>query len=148
MTIRDAICTEALTWQSTPWVHRQCLKGPQGGVDCVRVLEGTAKALGLLASDWQPPKYSPEWQWHHNEEELLRILGELGCSPVPLEQRQAGDILAFQYGRVCSHVAILVRATPEYVVHAQRDIGRVVHQRLAGDLLRRLRQAYCFPGVA
>lgn len=145
MTLRDAICAEALTWRDTPYHDHAALKGI--GCDCVGLLIGVAKAVQILSDAWQPGYYSPQWQLHKNEEQLLQVLTDLGCVQIPLEERVAGTILVFQYGRVCSHTAILVSTAPDYVLHAQRDLGRVVHQRLAGDLLERLRQAYRFPGI-
>lgn len=146
MTIREQIIQEALSWNGTKWHHRSCLKGI--GTDCVCLLAGVAKAVGLLAQEWQPPRYSPDHMLHSNEECLLGVLATLGCLPIPLGAQRSGDALIFQYGRVSSHAAILVADTPPYIVHAARDVGRVVHQRLSGPLLARLRQCFAFPGVA
>lgn len=145
MAIRNDICAEALTWRGTPWRHRSCVKGPHGGVDCVRLAEGVSKALGLLDTGWEVPFYTAQWHLHQNEEMLRGILDTLGLSARLPRERQPGDLLGFQYGRVMSHLAILV--SPSHVVHAVRDEGRVVHQSLAGDLFTRLRVCYAFPGV-
>lgn len=134
-----------MTWRGTGWHHRQCLKGV--GVDCVRLLEAVAKSCGLLSVDWHPPIYSPEFHLHNNEDILLQTLTALGCTPVPLDARQPGDILTLQYGRVASHTAILVATAPDYIVHAARAEGRVVHHRLDAPLLARVRQCFAFPGV-
>lgn len=147
MRLREQICAEALSLVGTPWHHRAMLPGPQGGIDCVRTLEYAAKQCGLLALGWLPPVYSPDWMLHNNAEALLSVLTDLGCVAMPLEAREPGTILLFQYGRTSSHAAILVSYQPEYIVHAARDYGKVVHQRLAGPLLARLRQVYAFPGV-
>ena len=148
MSLCHQIVEEALTWVGTPWQHRQCLKGPAGGVDCVRLVEGIAKAVGLLPLAWEPPIYSPEFHLHNNEEVLLAVLAELGCVPLPSDTRQPGDLLVCQYGRVSSHLAVLVARDPDCLVHAAHNHRRVVHQGMSQALARRVRHVYRLPGVA
>lgn len=145
MTLREQIVAEALTWEGSPWHHRACVKGV--GVDCVRLLEAVAKAVGLLPEAWEVPEYSNEFHLHNTTEILLQVLADLGCLPVPLDARQPGDLVTMQYGRVSSHTAILVATDPDYILHAASDVGRVVHHRLDAKLLMRVRGVYAFPGV-
>lgn len=145
MTLRVQIVEEAMRWRGAQWHHRALV--PYHWCDCVRLLEGIAKKVGVLPLAWEPPVYSPEWQLHQHEEVLLGVLAELRCAPVTLDARQPGDILVFQYGRTSSHAGVLVTAAPESLVHAVSDCKRVVHHGLTGQLLARLRQVYAFPGV-
>ncbi len=145
MTIRAQIVQQALSLVGTPWHHRAMVPG--AGIDCVRLLEWVAKHVGLLPHAWEPPVYSQQWHLHNNEQLLLGVLADVGCVPVPFDARQPGDALTFQYGRVASHMAILVRRNPDYIVHAALDVGRVIHQGLSDHLCARLRGVYTFPGV-
>ncbi len=146
MLLREAIVQEALTWRDTPYHNAAALKGV--GCDCAGLVIGIAKALALLPLDWQPLYYSPDWHLHRNEELLLQTLHDLRFPVVSAVARQPGDILLMQYGRVCSHTAILVACNPPYIIHAARDYGRVVHQRLDTTLAARVRSCYTFPGGA
>jgi NlpC/P60 family putative phage cell wall peptidase len=140
--IRAQLVAESLTWLHTPYRHQACVKGV--GVDCVMLLAGVCKAVGLLPGDWTPPDYSPQWHLHQNAERLLSVLEELGCQSCALDAALPGDLLTFQYGRVASHVGLLLDGG--YILHAVlRDCVR--QRRLAGDLQQRLRQAYRLPGV-
>lgn len=138
----ERIVIEALTWQQTPWHHMAGLKGI--GCDCVGLLYGVGKALGLVARDWRPPVYSKEWHLHRHEELLRTTMESLGCLEVPLDARQPGHILLFQYGHVASHAGILVSRNPERLIHARLN-ERVACHGLSGHLLERLRAAYAFP---
>lgn len=143
MATRAQLLTEGLTWLGTPWKHRTCLKGK--GVDCVRLIEGIAKAVGIFDPAWKPPIYSPEWHLHKNEEMLQQVMQELGFVLLPLAARLPGDVLGLQFGRVVSHLGLAAPA--DEILHSTLDIGHVVLQRLGGDLERRLRVCYRFPGV-
>jgi NlpC/P60 family putative phage cell wall peptidase len=138
------IVTEARTWLGTPFHHAAALRGV--GCDCVGIVIGIARALGCLPADYRAPTYSPQWHLHRYEELLRTAMEQLGCRPVPLAARQPGHILLFRYGRVASHSGILVARDPDFLVHAVLHKG-VLYQRLAGDLLARLRACYTFPEV-
>lgn len=142
-TQRQAIITEALGWVGTPYHHRAMVKGV--GADCVGLPAGVAQACGLLPPGWQLPYYSTEWHLHQHESLLKATLEELGAQPLPLADRQPGDLLLFFYGRTVAHTAILV--AEGYIVHAVLH-AQVQYHRLTGDLQTRLRCAYCFPGLA
>src|SRR6266478_895343 len=97
----DEIVTEAMAWRGTPFHHSASLKCV--GCDCVGLLIGIGKGVGIIAPAWRPPVYSREWHVHKNEELLRQTMEALGCLPVPLEERQPGHILTFQFGKVLSH---------------------------------------------
>lgn len=143
MVTRADICAEALTWLETPWHHRACVK--HVGTDCVRLHEGVCKALGLLVMEWEPPHYSATWHFHQNQDVLQQVLTEVGAVLTPLGTAQPGDLLGFVFGRVTSHLALLL--PDNYIIHAARDQGKVVRHTLAAEWVKRLRVAYALPGV-
>ena len=145
MSLRELIVEEALTWIKTPYHDHSALK--HIGCDCVGLLRGVAVAVGILDPAWKPTHYSPQWHCHQNEEKLIVAMAELGCMPRPVADAAPGDILAFQYGRVCSHTAILTARVPDSIVHASLRDGRVVHHRVDVRLRERVRYAFAFPGV-
>jgi cell wall-associated NlpC family hydrolase len=145
MITRVALCAEALSWLDTPWRHRQCVKGVRGGTDCVRLLEGIAKAVGILDADWQPPLYTQQYHLHTGREMVQEVLVGLGAVAMPLCDRQPGDCLLFQFGRSCGHAALLM--PHNRMLHALKAEKRVIQNTLTGDWVTRLRAAYAFPGV-
>lgn len=142
MTLRERICTEALTWLGTPFHDCQCLK--RHGVDCGNFIVGVAKAVGALALDYRLPPYSPTRQLHQREDLMSGILAACGCTPVAWEDREPGDVLTFRVGLTVSHAAFLL--PDNEVVHALVDKG-VVRQALVGSWVALHDRAWMFPGV-
>jgi len=140
---REQITSEARTWEGTAYHNRAELKGV--GCDCIGLIIGVAKNTGLLRGDYSPGYYSADWHLHKNEERLVGEVEAFGCTAVPLDDRQPGDLLLFQFGRVCAHSALLLE--DEQVIHAVRDFGKVVITGLRGEWSARLRRVYRFPGV-
>lgn len=143
MTLRERLIQEALTWEDTPYHHHAALKGV--GCDCVGLIRGVAKAVGLVA--YEPQYYSPQWGQHNDDERLLGALEELGCLRRDPELALPGDCLLFQFGKTCSHAALLVSSAPLRIIHASLKDGRVVHQTITRTLQLRWRHAYVLPGV-
>jgi cell wall-associated NlpC family hydrolase len=157
--LRASIVAEAMEWLHTPYHHQAALK--KVGCDCVGLLIGVARALGLIDASWQTPVYSPEAHFYQKHERLREVILSAGGREIPLAQRQPGDILLFHYGQAAGHAGILL-PTPvwlasarrsdrhvslDYIIHASQTDGRVVHHRLAGDLEERQRFAFAFPKV-
>jgi NlpC/P60 family putative phage cell wall peptidase len=137
------LLAEARSWQGTPYHNRAALKGV--GADCIGFVIGVAKNVGILDSGYDPGVYSEDWHLHHNEERLAGEIEAFGCVLLSLEERQPGDLLLFQFGRVCAHSGLLL--DDGCVIHAVRDFERVLVTSLRGEWLERLRRAYRFPGV-
>jgi NlpC/P60 family putative phage cell wall peptidase len=142
MTLRARICAEALTWIGTPFHDLACVKGV--GVDCGQLIVGVAKALGVLDPAWDCPPYSPERHLHQREDLMSGLLEACGCTPVPWEARQPGDVLTFRFGLVVSHAAFLLPG--DELVHAVVDQG-VVRQPLVGSWVALHDRAWAFPGI-
>jgi NlpC/P60 family putative phage cell wall peptidase len=138
--IRAAIITEAEQWEGTPYHHLASLK--HIGCDCIGYIIGIAKSVGVLAADYVPLPYSPQWQLH-NTRELLKE-GIIACGGHPTVQPAPGDILLFRFGLTASHSAILL--PDNSIMHAVLN-KRVMRQRLTQAWRQKLDSAYCFPGV-
>ncbi len=108
---------------------------------------GVGQACGLVPIDYAMPQYSAQWHLHRRVQLLRDTMAASGCQPVPLSDRQPGQLLLFEFGRTWSHVGILVSCDPDYLVHAYLPHRGVVHQRLAGHLAARLRACYAYPEV-
>ena len=67
-TARQLAIDEGLTWQGTPFVYDQCVKGKRGGVDCGRFLASALIAGGkrIVISDL--PHLPPGWFFHRGED--------------------------------------------------------------------------------
>lgn len=139
--IRSRILVEALTWLNTPYHHQARVKGI--GVDCAQLVAGVAENVFDRLKPINIEVYSVEWHMHNREEKMCDIIESFGCSSKPLEDRIPGDILTFQFGRVQSHMGILMN--DERFIHARLDIGKVVINQLSGDWLARLGRVYKFP---
>lgn len=140
--IRDEIVAEALTWNDTPYHHQAMVKGI--GVDCAQLVAGIGFATGCAPLQ-VIPTYSTQWHLHNKEERLLETLHSFGCQEINIDDAQPGDILTFTFGRVNSHLAILL--DNQQIIHARLDIGKVCINELTGEWKERLTKAYKFPKV-
>lgn len=143
------ICAEALTWVGTPFHNHACVKGI--GVDCAMLLVGIARNLSLVAPDWTPDFYPPQWHLHQNEERYCAILESQGAMQRPLGTQQPGHILLFRWRATqpASHAAIAM--PDEMIIHAfmarnPRD-ARVRHEPFSAYYARHLAYVYAWPGV-
>lgn len=139
--IRQQIIDEALTWLDTPYHHKAMVKGI--GVDCAMLVAAVAIKNGLLKQEDVSPNYSVQWHLHNTEEKLLEQLGLFGC--VQIDEPKPGDIITFKYGRVTSHLGILINTNQ--VIHAREDVQKVVINDLGPELIERWTYTYKFPGV-
>jgi NlpC/P60 family putative phage cell wall peptidase len=139
---RAEIVMAAYSWDRTPYHHQAGVKG--AGVDCAYLIGKVAEEIGAIDKFYVEP-YSIEWHWHSKEERMCNIVESFGAKQIPKEERKPGDILAFKYGRVCSHLGILV--TPDYFIHAHIKAERVIVNSLSGEFLDRLERVYQFPNL-
>ena len=137
--MNDLIIQEAMTWVDTPYHHLARCKGV--GVDCAQLMAGIAENLSSKKINIET--YSVEWHLHNRKELMCETLESFGCIQIPLEEAQPGDIITFKFGRVNSHLGLLLEN--EQFVHARMDVGRVVVNTLSGDWKARLGRAYKFP---
>lgn len=143
-TTRAQACAQALTWQGTPFRHAHHLRGH--GADCVGLLAGVYIACGVLPPDYAPEPYAQHWHAYKNEELLEAELSRLGFvarESADLAAALPGDVLAFKFGRVTSHVALYLGGGE--MVHAYFGLSRVVRQPLGADFRARLRRVFVPP---
>lgn len=141
MDTRANIIIEAFTWVGTPYHHQARVKGV--GVDCAQLVAGVAENVFPRLKPINTEVYSVEWHMHNREEKMCQIIESFNCESKPVEERLPGDILTFQFGRVQSHMGILIN--DGQFIHARLDIGKVVINQLSGDWLSRLGRVYQFP---
>ena len=140
--LRDAIITEALTWDKVPYIHGQ---HSRHGCDCVGLLIGVAKAVTLLPETYQPCIYTSDWHCHNSTELLKQGIEALGGLPIALQDIQPGDILLFRYAHAASHAGILLPGPR--LIHAKRQARRVICHSFTPAAHPELDCAYAFPGV-
>lgn len=139
---RTDIIKAALTWLNTPYQHQVGLK--DYGVDCAYFVGKVAEEIHAIDRFVVEP-YSVEWHWHSREEKMCSIIESFGCKQITMEELQPGDILAFKYGRVCSHLGIML--SDNKFIHAHLPAGKVIVNSLSGEYSERLERVYRFPNL-
>lgn len=99
----QSIATESIRWLGTPYDHHSAICST--GCDCVGMLIGILKQIGLMDKQYQPRFYSKQWMLHRSEEILIEDLNKYS-SEVNKNELSAGDILLFKFGRAASHMGI------------------------------------------
>ena len=103
---REDFIAECMTWLGTPYKTLQSCKGI--GCDCAGFVYGAMKNVGLLPSDYLPPRVSSQWYHHKANDVFVEELRRIGAQQLPMEETRPGDIVSFQYGRAQSHLVILL----------------------------------------
>lgn len=130
---------EARSWIGTPWHHQARVKGV--GVDCVGVVIGVARDLGLSGYDVTGYGELPDPAMMGRElrENLIEI---------PVEHVESGDILWFRIATDPQHVGIVSCEDPMTIVHAMRKPGLVVEVSVDERWRKRIVGAFRFRGLA
>lgn len=140
--MRQRIVEEARSWNGTPYHNQAKLKGV--GVDCAMLVVAVAQEVGALSKDINiDTSYSPEWALHNRKELMCELIEQYQC--VRTDELLPGNIITFRYGRVQSHMGIMLNNNQ--FIHAVRDIGFVVINELAEPFLNHLGRIYTFPGI-
>lgn len=134
----QAIVSKAREYLNTPFHHQGRLKGV--GVDCIGLVVGTAKELGLTTHD------STDYTRQPTGQELLRHLRG-HTIPVLKDDAQIGDIVVFWVARrdKPQHIGFL---TDKGIIHTYQGAERVVEHRLNEFWSVRVIHLFRFPGVA
>ena len=120
----EAFVEEARTWLDTPWHDKAEVKA--AGVDCAGLLLAVYCGLGF-AERPRVDYYAVDWFLHHDRERFLERIQEQ-CVPVTLPC--VGDIALFHAGRATAHGAIVTEISPRTILHADRQVGRVIEEVL------------------
>lgn len=107
----QAVIAEALTWEKTPYLHGECIKGV--AISCASfIVESFNRAIGTHLTVEQYPE-----QWYLNEkvQRYLNSLRAQGFVEIPRKETRAGDlIISRPYCEIYSHGGILL--APEHPV--------------------------------
>lgn len=136
MATRAQVLAEARRWLGTPFHHQGRLIGV--GVDCVGLVVGVARALGIGVEDRCGYARLPDGA--SLAAELQRQL-----RPLPLGRAAPGDVLLLRIRRQPQHVGFLGEAAT--LIHAYSGADRVVETPLTGWWWQRVLTAYRFPGI-
>ena len=149
----DQVVSEARTWIKTRWRHqgrRKRINGPGGylgAVDCVGLVVGVVKALGLPISYEDRTDYPPNPDGLRLRETLESFLtearGELRPGYVVLFRKQ-GDSIPTHVGIVGDYPG----GPSLSLIHAYLETKAVVEHRFDSDWLSLLVCSYLLPGVA
>ncbi len=142
MTGRADVVAEARGWLGTPWQHQQRQKGM--AVDCAGLVIGVARALGLVAPDFDVQGYQrlPDGTLLKRCDEFMGRTTQAAMQP--------GDVLVVAIDGDPAHMGILgdYRHGGLSLIHAATRAGRVIEHRLMFAANLRFRAAFTLPGVA
>ena len=97
---RADVVAEARTWLDTPYVHQHRAKGH--GVDCVGLVIGVARQLGIVAPDFDVNAYPRK----PDGRTLLARCGEF-MDPIRDEDVRPGHVLVLAFRKDPQHMGIL-----------------------------------------
>lgn len=143
MITRDDIVCEARSWIGTPFVHQHRQRGH--AVDCAGLLIGVARALGIVAPDFDVTGYSPR-------PDGVSLRAYCDEHLLPSEALHVGGValVAWRNGPP-QHLGIVTPYSADRlaIVHAEGQRHRkVIETRLVFGREMQLVAAYSFPGVA
>jgi len=132
---RSAVVAAAREWLGTPFHHQGRLKGV--GVDCVGVVIGVAKELGI--SDFDVDGYG-----HRPDSREMERLARKLLAEVPADAVRLGDVLLIEVDSQPQHLAFV---TPAGMLHAYAPLRCVVEHRIDASWRARIIAAFSLPGV-
>lgn len=126
MVTRQDVVDAARSWLDTPYRHQGRLKGV--AVDCVGLVLGVCKELGLECSDVEGYSRRPDGT----------LLPEMRRQTANVDpgQQQAGDLIVFHWNHDPLHLGILT--SPDTMIHAFALVRKVTEHRLDDKWLRQL----------
>ena len=136
-----AAVPQARAWLGTPWVHQARLPGV--GVDCVGLLIGISRALGVVPQGFDVTGYARQPDGHA----LMRHLRGL-LDYVPLADLRPGDFLCVAFDQHPQHVGVVgdyVHGGPS-IIHAINGRG-VVETRLMFSAGMRFVAGFALPAA-
>lgn len=145
-TTREAIVAEARTWVGTPFRHQARVKAL--GVDCVGLIVGVCRALGLVAPGFDVRAYPRLPDGHTLIAECDKHL-----RAIARDEMRAGDAIVARFDSGPQHFGIVAayRHGGLAIIHAASSRGRVIETRLqfgAAPRSMKFVAAYALPGVA
>lgn len=140
MVPRYRIIETARSYLGTPFHHQGRVKGV--GVDCVGLLVGVGRELGLQVHDYKGYSRRPDGVTLKRELAKSLDVVEGGANA----EAVLGDVLVFWILRpdLPTHAAIL---TDKGMIHTYADVGKVVEHWMDGTWRERLDSVYRFRNV-
>lgn len=140
MTTRDAIVAEARDWIGTPFHHQGRLKAV--GVDCIGLVVGVAKALGIPHADRTDYGRTP------NPAMMRAALAEQ-LETIAFKDVLPGDILWFRVASDPQHIGIVTTCDPMKMVHSysRAQVMACVEQPVDGFWRKRVAGSFRFRGI-
>lgn len=140
---RTDVVAAARSWLGTPFHHQARLQGV--GVDCVGLVIGVARTLGLV-----PPDFNVEAYPRMPDGKSLMHLVRLHMRELKLEEEmQPGDVVVVRFDADPQHLGILgdYRHGGLSIIHAAAMPGRVIETRLMFSPTMQFVQAFALPGM-
>lgn len=138
MTItREQIVAKAREYLGTPFHHQGRVK--KAGIDCIGLLVGVAKELGVFHYDRTDYPRLPDGK--SLMAELRKVLDE-----IKIEEARPGDVLVFWFSRSTRHPQHVGIKTDLGVIHTYEKCRRVV-EGPAGKWTKNITHAFRFRGV-
>lgn len=139
---RTVIVDTARSWLGTPFIHQARLKGV--GVDCVGLLIGVCRELGLVEDQFDIDAYP-----RIPDGISLMYLAEHHMTKIPRGQMQPGDVVVVAFDKFPQHFGIVGNYNRGglSMIHAASAYGKVVEQRLMFTNAMKFVAAFKLPGV-
>lgn len=131
MVTRRDILAEARSWLGTPFHHQGRLKGV--GADCIGLVVGVARGLGLAAVDRPGYARTPDG---------VSLAAALDAQMRRVAAADAGDVLLLRIRRQPQHVGFLGEAGT--LIHAYSGADKVVETPMTDWWWQRVVAAYRF----
>lgn len=115
----------ARTWIGTPFHHQARLKGV--GVDCIGLIIGVARELGVVAPDFDIPAYP-----RIPDGTTLLEMADLHMTRVDDADMQEGDVIVIKFRKYPQHFGIVGQHVNGgwSIIHSDALEGRVLEVRL------------------
>jgi cell wall-associated NlpC family hydrolase len=148
--VQQQIISAARSWLGTQYHHQGRLKRSHetsGGVDCIGLIIGVAKELGLrsktgkLLAEFDETDYSPQ----PDGVSLARFL-ETHLIPVKKEKIKPADALLFKIFKHPRHVGVATNYNNDHlgIIHCYSGSGKVVEHVFSESWQRMLVAGYRF----
>jgi NlpC/P60 family putative phage cell wall peptidase len=140
---RAAVVAEARSWLGTPYRHQGRAKGV--ACDCLGLISGVGRALGLIDRDARGYSPSPDGKSLKAACDRYLVPVESGGAPAP----GMVALLWVQNRRTPQHMAIVTRLADGRpgLIHAHQMLGEVKEHGLDAFWEKRIVQLYDYPGV-
>ena len=142
MITRANVVNCARAWVGTRFHHQA--RERNVGVDCIGLVIGVGRDLGLVSEDFDVPPYGRL----PNGVSLMEA-AHLHMTPVTREAMQPGDVVVVSFDAHPQHFCILApyRHGGLAIIHAAAKQGRVIETRLMFSQAMKFEAAFSLPGV-